>query len=72
MIKKIINILFILLIVSACSKEFNETLLLVPPNFNKIPDAVDKNNNKINKMDKKEENFITKKDLIDIKKLLLE
>lgn len=67
MLKKIINILAIFLISSACNKEFQETELLTPPNLNIIP-IENRDNEKSNQNKAK----ITKQDLIDIEKLLLE
>lgn len=67
MLKKIINILIIFLIFSACNKEFQETELLTPPNLNIIP--IEEGDNKISNQNKAK---ITKQDLIDIEKLLLE
>lgn len=67
MLKKIINILTIFLIFSACNKEFQETELLTPPNLNIMP--IEGGNNKIPSQNKSK---ITKQDLIDIEKLLLE
>ena len=68
MLKKLTNILMILLIFSACNKEFNETALLIPPNFDKMPIINSSNKDKIVQ---KSGNKITEQDVSDIKKLLL-
>ena len=72
MIKKIISILAVLLALSSCVKEFHENALLMPPNFNKILIIDAKNTENDDKVLKKLKNKVSKEDMSDIKKLLLE
>jgi hypothetical protein len=72
MIKKIISTLVLLLALSSCSKEFHESDLLMPPNFNKMLIINAKNTENDNKVSKKLKNKVSKEDVSDIKKLLLE
>jgi hypothetical protein len=64
--RKIIKYSFILLIISSCSKEFQETALLTPPNLNQMP--VIENDN----IEKRDSNNISTEDIADVKKLLLQ
>ena len=69
MIKKTISFVILLIFIS-CKKEFHETALLLPPNFDKMPisDIYDSKLDDKKKCDLKK---ITKEDINDIKKLLL-
>lgn len=75
MLKKISKFIFITLILSNCSKEFHETKLLLPPNFDKLPIIEDKTEavtQQETMQDQKPQNKISKQDINDIKNLLLD